>query len=347
MRKIGINEIDGFRLGNAENSEKGTGCTVIICEEGAVGGVDVRGGGPATRETDLLRSENTVSAVNAVVLSGGSAFGLEAASGVMRELSDRGVGFDVGGITVPIVCGASLFDLAVGDPKAFPDVGMGIEATRNAYADAFVHGNHGAGTGATVGKYLGHDRAMKSGLGTFACGDDFVKVGAVVAVNAIGDVYNGPGNIIAGLRSEDGESIYGTIKTLKGMVHENAGLVDDSTTFISREEIEKALRGAEEPSAPVAEPEVKEEVLEPAAEQPAEAVEEIVPTAEEVVTEPEEPVAVDTDEAEAEVQEAPAAEEEPAAPVAESEPEEKAPELTREEMGYNVVFNTTIGCLIT
>ena len=242
MRKIDIGDIEGFRIGNAENTEAGTGVTVIIAEEGAVGGVDVRGGGPATRETDLLRSENTVNAVNAVILSGGSAFGLEAASGVMRELSERDIGFDVGvGIKVPIVCGASLFDLAVGDPAAFPDVNMGAVAVRNAYEGLFWHGNHGAGTGATVGKYLGHDRAMKTGLGTFACGDGFVEVGAIAAVNAIGDVYNGAGNIIAGLRSEDGKSIYGTIKTLKGMVHENTDLIDDSTSFINRSEIEEAL----------------------------------------------------------------------------------------------------------
>ena len=133
MKKISVTDIADFRLGNAENSEKGTGCTVIICEEGAVGGVDVRGGGPATRETDLLRSENTVNAVNAVVLSGGSAFGLEAASGVMRELAEMKIGFDVGDdIVVPIVCGASLYDLPVGE-NVFPDINMGIQAVRNAF----------------------------------------------------------------------------------------------------------------------------------------------------------------------------------------------------------------------
>ena len=238
MKIISVTDIGDFKLGNAENSEKGTGCTVIICEDGAVGGVDVRGGGPATRETDLLRSENTVNAVNAVVLSGGSAFGLEAASGVMRELADRKVGFDVGDdIIVPIVCGASLYDLPVGDSKAFPDVYMGAQAVRNAYAGYFAKGNHGAGTGATVGKLKGYDRAMKTGLGTFACGDGVIEVGAIAAVNAVGDIYNGAGNIIAGLRSEDGKSIYGTIKTLKGMVHDKIRLIDDNTSFINRSDI--------------------------------------------------------------------------------------------------------------
>ena len=245
MKMISITDIDGFKLGNAENREKGTGCTVIISEEGAVGGVDVRGGGPATRETDLLRSENTVNAVNAVVLSGGSAFGLEAASGVMRELSEMKIGFDVGDdIVVPIVCGASLYDLPVGDPKAFPDIYMGAQAVRNAYEGSFARGNHGAGTGATVGKLKGYDRAMKAGLGAFACGDGVIEVGAIAAVNAVGDIYNGAGKIVAGLRSEDGKSIYGTIKTLKGMVHDRIKLTDDNTSFINRSEVDEALAAA-------------------------------------------------------------------------------------------------------
>ena len=245
MKKISVTDIADFRLGNAENSEKGTGCTVIICEEGAVGGVDVRGGGPATRETDLLRSENTVNAVNAVVLSGGSAFGLEAASGVMRELAEMKIGFDVGDdIVVPIVCGASLYDLPVGD-KVFPDIYMGAQAVRNAFAGSFSNGNHGAGTGATVGKFKGYDRAMKTGLGTFACGDGVVEVGAIAAVNAVGDIYNGAGNIIAGLRSEDGGSIYGTIKTLKSMVHDNISQPEDTKKpLITKADIEEALAAA-------------------------------------------------------------------------------------------------------
>ena len=223
IRKIDIREIEGFKLGSAENAEAGTGVTVIVAENGAVAGVDVRGGGPATRETDLLRSENTVDKINAVVLSGGSAFGLEAASGVMRELSERGAGFRIDeNICVPIVPAASLYDLSVGQSDVFPDVDMGREAVSNAYAGIFEEGCHGAGTGASVGKYLGNDRAMKTGVGTFACGDDVIKVGAIAAVNAVGDVYNGAGNIIAGLRTSDGSSIQGTIRILKGMVHEES-----------------------------------------------------------------------------------------------------------------------------
>ena len=223
MKKIDISEVEGFRLGNAENAEAGTGVTVIIADEGAVAGVDVRGGGPATRETDLLRSENTVDKVHAVVLSGGSAFGLEAASGVMRALSEKGIGFRIDeNIVVPIVPGASLYDLTIGRSDVFPDVAMGREAAENAFEGKFESGNHGAGTGATVGKYLGYERAMKTGLGTFACGDDFVQVGAIAAVNAVGDIYNGAGNIIAGLRTSDGTAIKGTIRVLKGLVHDES-----------------------------------------------------------------------------------------------------------------------------
>ena len=377
MKIISVTDIEGFKIGNAENKEKGTGCTVIVCEEGAVGGVDVRGGGPATRETDLLRSENTVDSVNAVVLSGGSAFGLEAASGVMRELSGRGIGFDVGtGIMVPIVCGASLYDLAVGDPAAFPDVNMGMIAAQNAFEGLFQHWNHGAGTGATVGKYMGHDRAMKSGLGTFACGDGFVEVGAVAAVNAIGDIYNGAGNIIAGLRSEDGETIYGTIKTLKGMVHDNVSLVDDSTSVINRSEIEEALKDAEKPESeePAPEEPVHEETShEDTAPQEAPLIDELLdePVDEEAIPseeaaeegfseEPsEEPQEGPADEASAEQEEDESSvlvpEEEVSTeeyiveePAEEEKVEEDPPaELTREDLGYNIAFNTTISCLIT
>ena len=219
LKKIDIREIEGFRLGNAEDTEAGTGVTVIIADDGAVAGVDVRGGGPATRETDLLRSENTVSKINAVVLSGGSAFGLEAASGVMRVLAEKGAGFRVGDISIPIVAGASLYDLEVGRNDVFPDVEMGREAVSNAYAGSFDTGNHGAGTGASVGKILGMNRAMKTGLGSFACGDGIIEVGAIAAVNACADVYSGTGNIISGLLSPDGTEIMGTVKVLKGMIH--------------------------------------------------------------------------------------------------------------------------------
>ena len=349
MKIISVTDIGDFKLGNAENSEKGTGCTVIICEEGAVGGVDVRGGGPATRETDLLRSENTVNAVNAVVLSGGSAFGLEAASGVMRELADMKVGFDVGDdIVVPIVCGASLYDLPVGE-KAFPDINMGIQAVRNAFEGSFSNGNHGAGTGATVGKLKGYGRAMKSGLGTFACGDGIIEVGAIAAVNAVGDIYNGAGNIIAGLRSEDGESIFGTIKTLKGMVHDNIRKTDENAAHITKEDIEEALaavakqykeqemqdenqdnaKPAEEPveasETPAQEP-VTNFVFETPAEESGEIFEE---PAEEITEDPSEEI---TDEPEAAFEEPAEFSEESSEEPAEQTEVYEAPEETSEEV---------------
>ena len=333
MKIISVTDIGDFKIGNAEDSEKGTGCTVVICEKGAVGGVDVRGGGPATRETDLLRSENTVNSVNAVVLSGGSAFGLEAASGVMRELSERKIGFDVGDdIVVPIVCGASLYDLPVGDPKAFPDVSMGIRAVENAYEGVFSNGNHGAGTGATVGKLKGYERAMKTGLGTFACGDGVVEVGAIAAVNAVGDIYNGAGNIVAGLRSKDGKSIYGTIKTLKGMVHDGIKPVEEkSTAFINKSDISN-IKEALAAAARQFEVE-KAAAHEQAAELPEEEIID-VPEAELPAEIPEEPEAVETEEVFEEIPEETAPEEQPEETAAEvteaAEAQEEAQEPVEE-----------------
>ncbi len=223
--KIDINDIKGFRLGNADNQEAGTGCTVIVAEDGATAGVDVRGGGPATRETDLLRSENSIQKIHAVVLSGGSAFGLEAGSGVMRELEDRNIGFRLSGNVIPIVCQASLFDLGVGQSDVRPDRSMGVRAVREAFSMApIVHGNYGAGTGATVGKFYGMNRAMKSGLGTFACSDGNIQVGAITAVNAFADVYDGNNNLIAGLLSADRTRIEGTIRPLKNSI--TPGIMD-------------------------------------------------------------------------------------------------------------------------
>ncbi len=217
--KIDIDDIKGFRIGNAENAEAGTGCTVVIAESGATAGVSVRGGSPATRETELLRSENTVDKIQAVVLSGGSAFGLEAGSGVMRELEDMSIGHQFGNIRVPIVCQASLFDLNVGDSTVRPDRAMGVRAVHNAYNGAPLrHGNYGAGTGASVGKYYGINRAMKSGLGAFACSDGEIQVGAIAAVNAFADVYDGNNNLIAGLLSADRKRIDGTIRPLKNNI---------------------------------------------------------------------------------------------------------------------------------
>ena len=191
MEVISIHDIEGFLIGSSQNEEKGTGCTVIIAENTAVPGVDVRGGAPGTRETDLIRSEEMITAVNAVLLSGGSAFGLDAASGVMRFLEEKGMGFDTGFAKVPIVPGAVLFDLGYKDPATRPDSAMGYQASENALLKNYKDGSYGAGTGATVGKILGPGSSMKSGIGSYAIQIGDLKVGAVVAVNAFGTVYEG------------------------------------------------------------------------------------------------------------------------------------------------------------
>ena len=166
MYKGFITDVPGIEVGHAHDYNGGTGCTVVICREGAVGGVDVRGSAPGTRETDLLRPTNLVQKVHAVMLSGGSAFGLAAANGVMRYLEEQGVGFDTVIAKVPIVAGAVVFDLEYGDSRARPDENMGYQACKNAGSGPVPQGSVGAGTGATVGKILGMRGAMKGGNGT-------------------------------------------------------------------------------------------------------------------------------------------------------------------------------------
>ncbi len=196
--------VEGFLVGTSENLTAGTGVTAVICPEGAAAGVDVRGGGPATRETDLLKPENMIRRIHSVVLSGGSAFGLTAASGVMTALEERNIGFQTTGGKVPIVCGASLYDLEVGDSHVRPDIQMGRDAVENAFKhQAQLSGNIGAGTGATVGKYRGTDRMMKSGQGVSSLQIGSLQLTAIVAVNALGDVYD-KGRKIAGLLDPSG-----------------------------------------------------------------------------------------------------------------------------------------------
>lgn len=204
-----IKELTAFRIGHAHDEKAGTGCTVVIAPEGATCGVDVRGGGPATRETDLLKPENMIEAVHAVVLSGGSAFGLEASCGVMEALAERKIGFELGGAYVPIVTGACLFDLLLGEPK-HPDKAMGKAAAEAALSDGWAQngqaqGNVGAGCGATVGKMLAPDQAMKSGLGWSCIKMGELIVGAIVAVNAVGCVKGSDGNWVAGCHNRQGE----------------------------------------------------------------------------------------------------------------------------------------------
>lgn len=211
-----ITDVEGIEVGHWTDAEGATGCTVIVCREGAVGGVDVRGSAPGTRETDLLRPLNLVQQAHALLLAGGSAYGLDAASGVMRWLEERGIGFNVGVCVVPIVPSAVLFDLALGPPDARPGPEAGYAACQAASAGPVAEGCVGAGTGATVGKLLGPFFATKSGLGTGArriAGG--VTVGALVAVNAFGDVVDpATGQVIAGPRNPEGQGFLNTVERL-------------------------------------------------------------------------------------------------------------------------------------
>jgi L-aminopeptidase/D-esterase-like protein len=200
-----ITDIAGLRVGHFTDPRRPTGCTVLLCEHGAVAGVDVRGAAPGTRETDLLRPDNLVEQVHALLLSGGSAFGLDAAAGVMRWLDEHGFGLEVGPARVPIVPAAVLFDLWLGDAAIRPDAEAGYRACVAAEATPPAQGSVGAGAGASVGKLFGINRAMKGGIGTASLKVGAVTVGALVAVNAIGDVIDPhDGRVLAGTRGDDG-----------------------------------------------------------------------------------------------------------------------------------------------
>jgi L-aminopeptidase/D-esterase-like protein len=202
-----ITDIAGLKVGQFTDSRRPTGCSVLLCEHGAVAGVDVRGAAPGTRETDRLHPLATLEQVHALLLTGGSAFGLAAADGVVRWLDERGFGVAVGPVRVPIVPAAVLFDLWVGDPAIRPDAAAGYAACEAASAAHPAQGNVGAGAGATVGKLFGIERAMKGGLGTASIQVGAITVGALVAVNAIGDVVDPTsGRVIAGARADDGRT---------------------------------------------------------------------------------------------------------------------------------------------
>lgn len=197
--------MQGVKIGHAADLQGITGCTVLICPEGAVAGVDVRGAAPGTRETDLLNPVMMVDRVHAVLLAGGSAFGLAAADGVMRYLEEQKIGFDVGLTHVPIVPAAVIFDLAIGDHRVRPDAEMGYQACLDAYEGNLSDGCVGAGMGATVGKIKGIESATKSGLGIAHIKLGELEIGAIVVVNALGEVYDPEsGAILAGARGQSG-----------------------------------------------------------------------------------------------------------------------------------------------
>lgn len=219
MKEINIEAIENFNIAHIENTEAATGCSVIVCEQGAACGLDVRGGGPASRESELLKPVAAAEVIHAVLLSGGSAFGLDAAGGVMQYLEEQNIGFETGVTKVPLVCQSCIFDLAVASKDIRPDKAMGYRCTQKAFT---VHenkwGNVGAGCGASVGKLKGMEYAMKSGIGSYAIQIDDLKIGAMVVVNAVGDIFDPNTNEkIAGLLDESKNSFSDSIETMISM----------------------------------------------------------------------------------------------------------------------------------
>lgn len=246
-----LTAVPGIKVGHVTMTERPTGCTVVLTEAGATAGVDVRGTAPATRETDLLSPVDIVQQIHAIVLSGGSAFGLDSATGVMKYLEEKGIGFPFGGAHVPTVPAASLFDLPVGNPKIRPNADCGYAAAKAATNAPVTEGSVGAGAGATIGKSGGFDRAMKAGIGSAAITlPDGLIVAALVAVNAAGDVIDpATGKVVAGVRGADGKSFAdarlllraGTIprsrpgeNTTLGIVATNATLTKTQATRVAQ-----------------------------------------------------------------------------------------------------------------
>lgn len=233
MREISIAELTPVKIGQEENREAGTGCTVFLCEEGMRAGLDIRGGGPASREGQLLDPLMAAQTIHGIVLAGGSAFGLDAAGGVMRCLEERGVGFDVGVTKVPLVVQSDLFDLTVGDPFVRPDAAMGYAAAKQALeAPNYRDGNFGAGCGATVGKIGGMATCMKSGIGSYAVQIEDLKIGAVVALNALGDIYDWKtGRQIAGLLTADHGDFRSSMKEIEASIRAVKNAFAGNTTL--------------------------------------------------------------------------------------------------------------------
>ncbi len=218
MREIPVTEVGPIFIGQTENAEAATGCTVFIAPQGMVAGLDVRGGGPASRESQLLNPLMAAQCIHAIVLAGGSAYGLGAANGVMQYLEKHGIGYDTGYALVPLVAQSDIYDLSVGDASVRPDPAMGYEAARLAMeAPNYRDGNYGAGCGATVGKFAGMDYCIKSGIGSYAIQIGDLKIGAIVVVNALGDVYDWKtGMQIAGMLNEEKTALRSTSEYMRG-----------------------------------------------------------------------------------------------------------------------------------
>ncbi len=229
-----LTAVPGIKVGHYTDLDAITGCTVVRCPPQTVGAVDVRGGAPGTRETDLLQAHNLVAEVTAVALSGGSAFGLATADGVMRWHVERGLGYQSrSGVVVPIVPAAILFDLTIGDPHVRPEADAGYQACEAATAEPVSMGSVGAGTGARIAAILGNERASKGGLGSSAIAlTNGLIVAALMAVNAVGNVISEDGRIIAGLRSADGRGFASVLETMVGLMnHAPAPAANESTVI--------------------------------------------------------------------------------------------------------------------
>ncbi|RGE45469.1 peptidase S58 family protein [Comamonas testosteroni] len=227
-----IGRVKGLLVGHFTDSRRPTGCTAVLCPEGAVGGVDVRGAAPGTRETDLLHPSNLVQQVHGIMLSGGSAWGLDAATGAVRWLEEQGAGLNIGVGKIPLVPAAVLFDVMMGDWKIRPDAAAGYAACQSASTDRPAEGSVGAGAGAVVGKVFGHERAMKGGIGTASFTVDGVTVGAMIACNALGDVFNPfDGQLLAGARTADGKQLRGTRDALLAGEEPRPVLAGSNTTI--------------------------------------------------------------------------------------------------------------------
>ena len=233
MKEIPVTEVCSIEIGQVEDKAAGTGCTVFIGRNGMRTGVDVRGGAPASRDSQQLNPLMTNELIHAIVLGGGSAFGLAASDGVMKYLEEAGIGFDVGVTKVPLVVQSDIFDLTVGEMKIRPDAGMGYEAAKRAMtAPNYRDGNYGAGCGATVGKVLGMDPCMKTGIGSFAIAVGELRIGAVVVLNALGDVYDWKtGRKIAGLLSEDRRGFRDTMEVMRAGIRPKENRFIENTTI--------------------------------------------------------------------------------------------------------------------
>jgi len=246
MKTIPIADIRGFSIGQVEDVQAAMGVTAIVCPEGMAAGLDVRGGGPASRDTRVLDPLAAAERIHAVLLSGGSAYGLDAAGGAMRYLSEHGIGIGIGDVVVPLVCQSDIFDLLIGKVGSYPDASMGYAACAAAEQGNYRDGNYGGGCGATVGKLLGGDFCMKTGIGSYAVQVGELQVGALVVVNALGDVVDpATGQTVAGMLNGDRTGFRDSAETLYAIYEsQTAPASDTGTTLVANTTIGAVMTNA-------------------------------------------------------------------------------------------------------